>query len=190
MKMLPLDDPRWKDLDHRNWSHGKRSDWAPDAPYIPDELAKLVRNPADLQRFRDLWPWLCSEGTTWAAAYAAVPYMVALAKRLPPEQRLEYLCVVGLVVTDSCPEEGESFAIKAYLVEGYRQALADTLPLLTETLMHQFNLVDTRYLLAALAALQGHRKLARVLQQVDCICGECPGCGEWVYPPELQEVVQ
>ena len=55
MDLLPLDDPRWKDLNHRNWSHGKRSHWSPDAPFVPDELAKLVENPADLDRFRTLW---------------------------------------------------------------------------------------------------------------------------------------
>src|SRR5262245_27033477 len=39
---LPLDDPRWKELNHRNWSHGKRSDRTPDAPFVPDELSELT----------------------------------------------------------------------------------------------------------------------------------------------------
>ena len=43
-------------------------------------------------------------------------------ERLPPAQRFEYLCVVGLVVTHSCPEQGESFEIKDYLVESYQHA--------------------------------------------------------------------
>src|SRR5215831_6469424 len=99
--MLPLNDPRWKDLDHRNWRQGKPSKWAPDAPFVPAELAKLVDNPADLTRFSELWPWLCSEGTTYAAAYAAVPYFVEFARQLPPEQQFDYLCVIGLIVTHS-----------------------------------------------------------------------------------------
>lgn len=190
MDFLPLDDPRWKELDHRNWRGGKRSDWAPDAPYVPDELSELLKKPADLQRFSDLWPWLCSEGTTWAAAYAAVPYMVALAKHLPSQQRFEYLCVIGLVVTHACPEQGESFAIKDYLVEGYRKALSDALPLICETLASQHDVTKTRYLLAAVAALNGHCKLAEVLQDMDCVCGECSKCGERVYPDELQEAIR
>jgi hypothetical protein len=190
MDLLPLDDPRWRDLNHRNWSNGKPSDWAPDAPFVPDELAKLSKNPADLDLFRDFWPWLCSEGTTWAAAYAAVPYMVEFAKRLPPDQRSEYLIVIGLIVTDSCPDQGESFEIKAYLRESYQRALEEAMPLVAETLGFPHNVGDTRYLLASVAALKGHRKLASVLQDMDCICGECPKCGEWVYPPELQEVIQ
>ncbi len=189
MHLLPLDDLRWKDLDHRNWRLGKPSEWAPDAPFVPDELAKLVENPADRERFEDLWPWLCSEGTTYAAAYAAVPYMVTLAKRLPPEQRFDYLCVIGLVVTHACPEEGGAFAIKEYLVEGYQDALAETLPLIGETLVANHDLAQTRYLLAAAAALKGHRSLAKILQDIDCICGECPKCGECVFPEELQQAI-
>jgi hypothetical protein len=193
--MLPLDDPRWRELDHRNWSHGKPSARVPDAPFVPDELAKLLNNPADLERFNDLWPWLCSEGTSWPAAYAAVPYAVDLARRLPPDKRFEYLYFVGLVAICSGPEQAESHSagsliatgwIKPYLIAGYRQALAAALPLLGETLAVHHGTDETRYLLAAAAALKGHCKLGEVLNHMDCICGECPKCGEQVYPDELQ----
>jgi hypothetical protein len=116
--------------------------------------------------------------------------MVALAKRLAPEQRFEYLCVIGLVVTHACPEQGASFEIKDYLVEGYRKALTEALPLTCETLASRHEVTETRYLLAAVAALKGHCKLAEVLQDMDCVCGECPKCGESVYPEELQEAIR
>ncbi len=189
MDLLPLDDPRWRELDHRNWRGGRRSEWSPDAPFVPDELAELANNPADRKRFTDLWPWLSSEGTTYAAAYAAVPYMVAFAERLPPEQRFEYLCVIGIVESNSCPEGGESFAIKEYLQAGYHRALSKALALIGETLGVGLDASDTRYLLATVAALKGHRKLAKVLQDMDCICGECPKCGETVFPEELQQAL-
>jgi hypothetical protein len=188
MELLPLDDPRWKQLNHRNWSDGKPSDWTPDAPFVPDELAKLVKNPADRETFRDLWPWLCSEGTTWPAAYAALPYFVAFSKRLPPEQRADYLSVVGLIVTDACPDDA-GLGIKDYLRKGYAQALDEVLPLVAETLNKVGDATDVRYLLASIAALKGNRKLAAVLQNLDCICGNCPKCGECVYPPELEEAM-
>jgi hypothetical protein len=116
--------------------------------------------------------------------------MLAFAKRVPPEQRFEYLCVIGLVVTHSCPEQGESFEIKDYLVEGYRRALAEALPLMCETLASRHDGTETRYLLAAVAALKGHCKLAEVLQDMDAVCGECPRCGESVYPEELQKAIR
>jgi hypothetical protein len=95
MELLPLDDPRWKELDHRNLRNGKPSEWAPDAPFVPDELAKLEKKPGDDKRFGNLWPWLCSEGSTYAAAYAAVPYFVTFAKKLPVAKRGHYFTVIG-----------------------------------------------------------------------------------------------
>src|SRR5262245_27039958 len=88
--MLTLDDPRWKELNHRGWSRGTRYCMDPHAPSVPDELAKLLETPSDHGRFSSLWPYLCSEGTAWAAAYAAVPYAIEIAKRLPPTERFEY----------------------------------------------------------------------------------------------------
>jgi hypothetical protein len=185
--MLSLDDPRWKELNHRGWTDGVRYHLDPDAPFVPDELARLLNDPADIERFRFLWPYLCSEGTAWAAAYAVTPYTVELARRVPPDQRFEYLYFIGLVVICSCPAAGDSFAIKSYLAESYRHSLTDALPLLAETLVVPHGATESRYLLAAIAALKGHVKLGRVLNDLDCICGQCPRCGEDVFPQELQE---
>ncbi len=187
MGMIPLDDARWKELNHRGWTKGARYHLDPDAPFAPEELAKLLESPCHTERFASLWPYLCSEGTAWAAAYAAVPYAVELAKRVSPKQRFEYLFFVGQVVMCSCPERGESFAIKPYLAESYEKALVEVLPLLAETLTCQHDGTETRYLLATAAALKGHLKLARVLDHLKCISERCPRCGEHVYPTELQE---
>lgn len=189
MDLLPLDDPRWKDLDHRNWRDGKPSEWTPNAPFIPDELAKLLTNPSDIERFNGLWPWFCSEGTTYASAYAVVPYMVHFAKQLPAEQRFMYLCVLGLVVADSDATPGPFCEIKDYLKNNYEDALKAALPLVLETLQAGHDLYETRYLLGTVAALKGHPRLANVLQDIDCIAGECPKCGETVFPDELQKVI-
>jgi len=188
--MLPLDDPRWTELDHRNWRDGKPADWLPAAPFVPNELAMLVENPGDFERLHALWPHLCSEGTTWAAAFAAVPYFVDLAKRIPPERRVEYLVVVGMIVTDALPGHDRKFAIKDYLQDSYDRAIAQALPLIAETLATKQNVIDTCYLLSAVAVLQGHRKLAVVLQNLDCMCGRCPKCGEMVYPPQLKQAIE
>ncbi len=164
--VLSLEDPRWKDLDHRN-SKG--------AIYIRDELVYLLDTPSDLERFGDLWPELCSEGTTWAAAYAAVPYVVEIAKRLPPVQRADHLYFVGLTVICQCPNEGKSFEIRSYLEPSYRDALQTTLPLLAETLLLEHDAAMTRYLLAAAAALKGYTALGELINHIDA---GCPHCGE------------
>ena len=47
---------------------------------------------------------------------------------------------------------------------------------------------EMRYLLAAIAALKGHTALGKVLNDLDCVSGNCPRCGEQVYPQELQHL--
>src|SRR4030095_3779438 len=104
-----------------------------------------------------------------SAPVAVALFLVAFAERLPQEQRFEYLCVVGLVGADSCAAEGESFAIKGYLADSYRRALSRALALIAETLGVRHDVTETRYLLGAAAALKGHRKLAKVLQDMDAL---------------------
>ncbi|MFF3855488.1 hypothetical protein [Micromonospora sp. NPDC002575] len=175
--MLSLDDPRWSELDHRSQSAGRRS---PDAPSVPAELRALRADPTDQERFSDLWPYLCSEGTAWPAAYAAVPHLVDIARALAPGERDEYLIVVGLVVACS-GEYGEvSNDLPDDLAEDYRRALPEALPLLAETMAGgPHDDVETRYLLATAAALKGHPELAELLNELDTI--ECPACGEPVF---------
>src|SRR5262249_46959542 len=110
-------------------------------------------------------------------------------KQLRPEERFNYLCVIGLIVANSRPNEGTSYEIKNYLVRAYQKALSDVWPLFGETLPCQHDAVETRYLLASIAVLKGHRKLALVLHDMDAIYGECSKCGEHVYPDELQEAL-
>ncbi len=174
--MLVLDDPRWLDLNHRGWSAGRASSSDPDAPFVPDELRHLLANPADRQRFTVLWPYLCSEGTAWPAAYASVPYLVEIARQLPPAERFEHMYVVGLVVMRSGSYGRTSNGLPADIAAAYRHALPEALTLLAETLAAPHDPVTTRYLLAAAAALKGHPTLGDVLQDLDVIT-MCPNCG-------------
>lgn len=82
--MLPLDDPRWRGLDHRGRSHRAPALFDLEAPEVAVELAALLDDPSDLRRFQTLWPYLCSEGTSWPASHGAAPYVVEIARRLPP----------------------------------------------------------------------------------------------------------
>jgi len=182
--MLPLNDNRWRELAHRGWSGGKRSELDPDAPYVPDELRVLLENPKDVARFRNLYPYLTSEGTTWETAYAAAPYIVEIAKQLSPKERFDHLVAIGFIAISSCPDSGDGFEIKSFLAEAYEKALNDALPLLVEALLEQHSAVETRYLLAATAALKGHAKLGNLIETLDCY-SQCPNCQTEIY--ELSE---
>ncbi|BCL25477.1 hypothetical protein GCM10017557_03360 [Streptomyces aurantiacus] len=152
----------------------------PDAPFIPDELRQLVADPTNGERFTDLWPYLCSEGTAWPAAYAAVPHLVTIARGLPAaaSERDDYLYVVGLVAICS-GELGEAPAgIPDDIADAYRQALPEALTLLAETLATgEHDQISTRYLLAAVSALKGHLEFAEILNELD-VYAECQSCGE------------
>jgi hypothetical protein len=175
---LPLDDPRWDTLGHRG---GKGTE--NDAPHPAGELKELLTDPGDEDRFGDYWPYLCSEGTTWPAAYAATPYLVDMAAALPPDRRANKLAVVGLIIAcgsdGSCPDDLRP----AYLAAQQRMypLIGASLPFLDGN--------DLRYVLAAIAALRGQVPLAEVLANIDTVSGTCPECGEEVWPEELQELV-
>ena len=160
MSRLPLDDRRWSELEYRN---GRGT-------YIAQRLKALLEEPGDVEAFKDLWPHMCSEGTAWSAAYAAAPYVIDIAAALPPDRRLEHVFFVGLVEwtggLSDCP---------SYLKAGYKQARGDALKLASEVVLSPHDLTDTRYLLAAVAALKGHRRLGELLSNLDA---GCPHCGE------------
>ena len=158
---LSLDDPRWASLMTRN---GRGA-------YVPSELRALLARPGDIRRFSSLWPALCSEDTAWPAAYAALPYVLEIARALRPVERVEHLYFIGYV--GMCEESGE---VPDYLADAYRETLHGALPLLAETLTSAaLGEEDTRYLLAACAALKGHGNLGVA---IDSLGDGCPHCGQ------------
>ncbi|MEU6155005.1 hypothetical protein ABZ816_33975 [Actinosynnema sp. NPDC047251] len=155
---LPLDHPDWKTLSHRGGPEGKVD--------VPTELRALLANPGDDARFGGFWPYLCSEDTTWPAAYAATPYLVDHAAAVPATRRAGRVAVIGLIVThsrtQSCP---------ARLRDAHTTALGRALRLATETVTVTSG-DDLRWGLSALAALRGAPLLAEVLANP-----QCPECG-------------
>ena len=171
---LPLDHPGWTTLGHRGGTGP-----VPDLD-VAAELRALVAAPDDEERFDDLWPWLCSENTTWPSAYAAAPYLVDLAAAGPVEWRANRVTVVGLIALYGDPAE-----CPAELLGAYEGALARALDL-AATALPRVTGGDLRWLLGAVAALRGEDALAEVLVEMDSLSEECPSCGEEVYPELLQ----
>jgi hypothetical protein len=130
-----------------------------------------------------MWIEICSEGTTYDSAYAAAPYLVAIAERLPVARSVEYLIMLGLI---------ETYArdVPADLEPGYRRAVLDAQVLALTRLADCPVDHSLRYLLAAVAAFRGRADLASVLQDLDTIQETCPSCGSAVFPAELRRVVE
>src|SRR6476620_3072369 len=89
---LPLDSPRWSEL----WTR-----MGPGAYPVPQVLRALGDDPSDLELFREMWPEICAEETTYDAAFAAAPYLMDLAERLDSPESDQYLIVAGLIATSA-----------------------------------------------------------------------------------------
>lgn len=161
--MLELNDTRWSEL----WTRNGPAGW------VPKELAALIENPKDNERFSNLWSALCSEGTAWSASFAATPYVLAIARLLAPQERVEHIFFIGNVQMSRTNGEDNRLRCPAYLTASHDHAVVDALPLALETLQTRPAAEDTRYLLAAIAALLGHVGLANTLNTLDAGCQEC-----------------
>lgn len=155
MKKLPLDDPRWMELNARGAM-----------TFVMREMDRLVRNPGDYGSFSDFWPHLCSEGTTWDAAFAVAPYLIEFAHQAPEEKRYDYALVIGLM------EAYSDSTVPEYLQAGWEQAKSEARVILQKYLWLSMDAIEDRYFLAAVAALKGYPGLSDTLMNLDC-CEAC-----------------
>ncbi len=156
---LPLDDSRWADLRTRNG----------DAAWVPNWLRHLDARPLDAAHLSDGWPSLCSEGTTWSAAFAAFPHLVRIAAGVRPADRSEYAFVLGFIVKDQvqCDPAG-SLGLRPYLAAAFRASVPPALRLAAEVLgLPRPDERELRYGLVAVAALQGYYALAECIDRLD-----------------------
>ncbi|MFO0957294.1 MAG: hypothetical protein U0800_07470 [Isosphaeraceae bacterium] len=136
---------------------------------MPAWLRHLRDQPLDLAHFNDDWPELCSEGTTWSAAYAAMPHLVEMASRVPPTDRFDYVVVFGLIVKDQvqCDPE-DPMGLRPYLASGFKASIEPALRLAAEALgVVQPGERELRYALMAVASLQGYPMLAECIDRLD-----------------------
>ena len=155
----------------------------PGAYPVPDALRDLGDDPSDLELFRELWPELCSEETTYDAAFAAAPYLIDFAARLGTAEADEYLIVAGLIATYASD-------VPSDLEPAYRTAMQRGLTLALGRRESCRTNADLRSLLASVAAMRGRTDLAEVLQDLDAIQEPCTACGTVVHPSDLQAVVE
>ncbi|MGC3955998.1 MAG: hypothetical protein QM804_17425 [Propionicimonas sp.] len=150
---LSLDDPAWQALLCRSGS----ADW------VPEWLRGLPGQP---ESFSQEWPELCSEDTTWPAGIAAFPHLVRIAGSLPAGSRLEYAAVLGLIVADWQPDAMP--ALPGAVEAAYRTALTPAIRIVADEAARPLsNERDVRYVLMALAALQGVPELASCIDDLD-----------------------
>jgi cell wall assembly regulator SMI1 len=163
MASLPLDDARWVQL------------WTNNGPArnLPELITYLLEHPDNVEAFTALNEAICADGATLSGGFAAMPYLVEMARKLPASQRATVLNSIGWIVVAADPSsEDAHFRLEPYLAESYHQSIQDSLALLTETLLAEQSDADMLSLLFAAAALKGHVGLAGVLGNLDS-CEHC-----------------
>ena len=163
MAALPLDDKRWAQL------------WSSEGPArnMPEMIGYLLEHPKNEEALSQLQFAACSDGTTWSGGFAAMPYLVDIARKLPAGERLAVLMSIGWIVTAASHEPEDPHArLEPFLEEGFYQAVRDCFPLLAETLQSELTEKETVDLFFTIAALKGHIGLAGVLANLDS-CEHC-----------------
>jgi hypothetical protein len=176
--MLSLDDKRWRSL--KTFSHSGR-----ELPTLIRRWQSAVASPDAEEVWGELRDLFLQQMTITNAAYAVLPHMVAGLARVPAGRRLDY--VVDLGVSEAARSSPGSPAVPAGLAESYTAAIAAARPLALGLLGHRMSRANYRWLVGAVCSLHGHARMADVLFNLDSVSGECPGCGETIYPDEIQE---
>jgi len=146
-RVLPLDSPTWGNLAH---AYGRAND-------IPALLRVLAERAGDVANAWDeLWGSLCHQGDTCSAAYSAVPHIVAIAKGMTRDQRLEHLHFVGAIARAEAD-------VPPALDADYRAALADALRMVEDALAAHPNEGDAACLLWVAVAVRELEAAARAL---------------------------
>src|SRR5688572_11277266 len=177
--MLPLDDKLWSNLNHKGWG-----------PVYPGVLRRLNDAIAAGQYSRDCLvdlATMCHQWSTYELTLAAVPHLVDICRKLPPEStaRIELLAWVGWCVAcirlnqQDGPEQLKRWYSESLTVA--RDLIAESLPFTHDADGEQGNL---RKLLAAFAACHGKPALAFILYELEAGGFTCDHCNSFILPVE------
>ena len=158
--MLALDAPGWSRLTH---AYGSAED-------IPDMLRRLAADPQPRRASVEepwfmLWSSLCHQGDAYAASYAAVPHLVAIAAATAGPIDFSFFQLPACI--EIARLTGQAPTLEGDLAAPYMAALAD---LHRVAFLHAEDLWDrsmTQSVVTALAAAKGDAVLAAALSNLD-----------------------
>ena len=147
---LPLDSPRWHELDH---AYGK----AADIPVLLRQLASLPPSGPDDEPWFSLWSALTHQGDVYAASFAAVPHVVRAFALAPDRAGAAYLQFPAWV--EICRKR-QSVTVPPDLHGAYATALAALPHLVAAAAVRTWDDEFLACALAALAAVKGSADVA------------------------------
>ena len=167
--MLPLESPRWAQLQHA-YSN------ASDIPGLLRQLAAQPRSEAYGDTWFALWSALAHQGDVYSASFAAVPHIVALLADSPVGAGSAYFHFPAWV--EIC-RQGKQVEIPADLEADYLDALSRLPELAAAASSLAWDNELCRCALAAIAASKGQISLAEAILELDADVAE--EFKEWFY---------
>lgn len=165
---LPLDSPRWDELEH---AYGQASD-------IPDLLRQLASVPssdADQEPWFSLWSALAHQNDVYDASFAAVPHVVRVLATSPLTADFSYFQFPAVVET--WRQQGD-VAIPDDLKADYFAALAALPTLVAQAADREWDGGFLACALSAIAAAKGFATVSGVLlEMTPDVADECK---EWL----------
>jgi hypothetical protein len=149
--LIPLDDPRWKELEG---GYKVRYDAS-----IP--LSRLERGE---EVWDELWQELHHQGDVGEASYAAVPQLVRIAKDLPSRD-WNFYSLVSVIEIER--HRRSNPPLPKWLIEDYELAWYELLQLAIEDLRRADDKLTFRSILGAMALSKGHIELGALLTKAD-----------------------
>jgi hypothetical protein len=165
--MVELSSRLWKEYRH---AYGPATD-------IPDLLRQARHAPrtrrSDEEPWFSLWSALCHQDDVYSGSIAALPHLIEIASERLPLERRDALLLAGAIETYRHRPGGPD--IPSYLEVTYRTALSRAADLTVGALNLERDGASYAGLLAALAAFQGHPRLAAGINNMEprMICPNC-----------------
>jgi hypothetical protein len=156
LHMLPLTDLQWHQY-AANYTDGSR---------VAELLAEAACGDVTDRWYDELHQELCHQYTVSAAAYPAAPHLIQLAKARN-ELREPLLVLLGACYAFADPEP--PCGMPSTVEQEWHAAARDAVPLIAALLARKRQSEsELRYLLSAMAAVQGFRSLGAAIEGLDC----------------------
>jgi hypothetical protein len=167
--MIPLDSPRWSELEH---CYGSAAD-------IPGLLAQLESFPSshgNSEPWFSLWSALCHQGDVYPASFAAVPHIIRILASNPVRADFSFFQLPACI---EIARAREKFPIPPDLHDPYVKALEQLPGLVGAAASRQWDEGFLCCALSAVAAAKGFPSVAEAVQEITPkVAGEFL---EWFY---------
>ena len=167
--MIPLDSPRWSELQHAYGS-------AADIPPLLRQLESFPSSAGDSEPWFSLWSALCHQDDVYTASFAAVPHIIRVLASDPMRADFSSFQLPACIEIARARDE---FHIPADLRQPYIEALQQLPVLVGAAASRQWDESLLVCALSAIAAAKGFPSVAKAALELNAKTAE--DFMEWFY---------